>query len=179
MRAWFMGLALAAIWSSSAAQVPPGPPRERATVVPPEVITTTSLHPTANPTVWQCHKGGSCPVPIAVTVDITDASGRTCKFAIPSFVITKNKNTEITWNLTESGSSTHAHFADNKGMPNDGIYIYGGADFKGRKRQPQSFSWQRDKNPGSDEALTYFYDVYVENDLGKCDVPDPIIVNMD
>ena len=179
--------ALISVGFSVAAQVSAGPLRERVIRLPKVTSTITTMGAGAlaqdrDLEVITC-KTNRCEVPVEVTVDTKEVSGRTCAFAYPDVVVTKNKKTEIVWILTEKNSAVGAKFRDDFGGQ-DGIRIYRGTKgqthFKNRKFQNMEFGWERDEDT-ADSATAYFYDIAVDHSFGgrRCDVPDPIIVNRD
>lgn len=169
------------------AQVPAGPQRERVIRVLPEpVITTKGVAASGSGLLVHkmCGPLQPCQVNIFVKVDPNgdDPTGRTCRIEFPDVLVLKHRNAKVTWNLKEIGSAQNARFADHSGAA-DGIRIYQDAaspHFNGRVRQPTAFVWERDEDAG-DEAHVYLYDISIDHDLGggRCDVPDPIIVNRD
>lgn len=129
--------------------------------------------------------GVSCTVDIQVTVDPdnNDPTGRTCAFQVtPTILVMRNKNAVISFKLTEVTSTKGANFTDNPAQSDDGIFIpKDSADFKSRNRQPQQFQWSRNKTAGAGQMFAYGYDINVSHTFGggKCDVPDPIMINRD
>jgi len=126
-----------------------------------------------------------CTVDIKVTIDPkgTDPSGRTCAFeTTPIILVVRNPNALITFKLTETGSSHGAKFKDDPTGTADGIYLpSNGGHFNGRDFQPKAFKWKRNEVTGAGQMFAYAYDINVVHDFGdgKCDVPDPVIINRD
>lgn len=123
-----------------------------------------------------------CDVHIQVWVDPQnkDGTGKTCAFYVPFVVVVKGKNTQIIWHLDESGTIRNARFRDDA-VGEDGIRIYqSSSHYKNRVRQNGTFTLDRDDDVKG-KARVLLYDINVDHDLGqgRCDVPDPIVVNLD
>ncbi len=171
--------------SSSHAQMSPRPARDRVIWVQPQSSIKPALvvGPVTGDLSHQRCDYRVCPVVIKVTVDPmnNDPTGRTCSFEVPYVLVLRHPQAEVTWTLVEVSSSRAAKFRDSPGA-GDGIEIHrgpvGAMHFRNRSHQNQSFGWHRNHSTGND-ARVYLYDMNVEHNFGagRCDVPDPIIVN--
>ena len=121
--------------------------------------------------------GRTCNVDVKVTVP---DEGKVCSWEFPLIIYVKMPEVVIKWRLTNS-SSAGAEFVDIGGKPGPGIDIKpdasGSKHYKNPKRMPKEFSWDRASAGLSVSA----YDFNVQFDGGRqnCEIPDPLIINID
>ena len=136
--------------------------------------------------IQEC-KDSSCDVFVEVIVDLdNNPTGRLCKWDYPEILVVWHKSAIVNWRLSQS-STPEAVFikAQQQDGAGTGIDIHTGnrgkAHYDQGTHSPKTFSWKRKSNT----LQVLKYDFNVEHGLGegsgrgRCDVPDPLIINMD
>lgn len=121
-------------------------------------------------TYFQC-PSTTCRVPVKVTVQTGDASGKTCTFELPDVVVVKLPETTIEWVL--SGPMGTEDF------DSDGIKIKTHSSDSAAFERPVQGSKSVKILSHNPRFRLFGYDIKVKHGFGgkKCDPFDPIIVN--